>query len=79
MRVVRITLDMQDQKRFITAKEYADYRGVHASTVIRWIKNGRVPAEQPAGKKGAYAIPAAMIIENKHEYPPAPGWPERPL
>jgi len=64
---------------FVTVKEYAEYRGVHPSTVIRWIKEGRVPAEQPAGRKGTYAIPVDMIIKDPPMYPPVKDWPERPL
>jgi len=66
-----------DRPAFVTPKEYAEYRGVHLSTIMRWIKQGRVPAEQPAGKKGRYAIPAELL--EKIAYPPAPGWPERPI
>jgi excisionase family DNA binding protein len=67
-----------EKRAFITVKEYAAYRGVHPSTVIRWITDGRVPAEQPAGKKGRFAIPAEMIVSNS-TYAPLPDWPERPL
>lgn len=48
---------------FITPKEYAEYRGVHPSTVIRWIKNGTLVAEQPGGKKGRFAIPAEVLVQ----------------
>lgn len=47
---------------FITPKEFADFRGVHRSTVIRWIKMGHLPAEQPAGKKGRYDIPQEALL-----------------
>lgn len=66
-----------DQSAYISVKAYAHYRGIHPNTVIRWIKIGKVPAEQPGGRKGRYAIPAQMI--DKHNYPPVPGWPERPI
>lgn len=71
-----------DNPAFISPKEYAAWRGVHVNTVIRWIKQGRVPAEQPAGKHGRFAIPAEMIVKDplfRPVYPPAPGWPERPI
>jgi predicted site-specific integrase-resolvase len=62
---------------FVSPKEYAAFRGVHWTTVIRWIKAQRLPAEQPAGKKGRYAIPVEMM--EKTMFPPSPEWPERPL
>lgn len=64
------------KKAFITPKEYAEYRGVHPSTVIRWIKEGLLPAEQPAGKKGHYAIPVEMMVSNALRSP-IQGWPEK--
>lgn len=48
---------------FLTPKEFAEFRGVHPSTVIRWIKAGTLPAEQPGGKKGRFAIPAEALIQ----------------
>jgi len=33
-------------------KEYATLYGVHASTVRRWIRAGRLQFEQPAGRGG---------------------------
>lgn len=68
-----------ERPAFISVKEFAAYRRVHPNTILRWIKAGRVPAEQPAGKYGCYAIPAEMIIAHSVVYPPVPDWPARPL
>jgi len=56
---------------FMTAKEYAAFWKVHPSTVMRWIRKGRIPAEQPNGPHGEYFIPRGAR--------PAPvgGWPRR--
>jgi excisionase family DNA binding protein len=66
------------EKAFISVQDYAKYRGVHRNTIMKWIRAGRVPAEQPAGKNGKWAIPREMIIENP-TYPPLADWPERPI
>lgn len=47
----------------LTAKEYAAYWGVHRSTVIRWIKSGKVKVEQPGGKRGRLFI----LVGDKYE------------
>lgn len=60
---------------FVSVKEYAEYRGVHRNTIIKWIRAGRIAAEQPAGKRGRYAIPAEMIIA-RPDLPPASMWPK---
>jgi excisionase family DNA binding protein len=67
-----------EKRAFISVPEYAAYRGVHRNTIMKWIREGRVPAEQPAGKKGRWAIPREMIVENPI-YPPVADWSERPI
>lgn len=60
---------------FVTTREYAAIWGVHPSTVMRWIKKKRIPADQPNGEHGEYFIPrgARPIVDH---YPPAAGWPK---
>lgn len=61
---------------FITTQEYAVAWRVHPSTVMRWIRKGRIPFEQPNGKHGEYFIPKdARPIKDK--FPPAAGWPKK--
>ncbi len=52
--VKKITLA---SNRFMSPKEYAEYRGVHPNTVVRWIKSKKLHAEQPGGKGGHFFIP----------------------
>jgi excisionase family DNA binding protein len=62
---------------FVSVKEYAAYRGVHPNTILAWIRRGKIPAEQPGGPRGRYAIPAEMLIPYRTDLPPLTLWPER--
>ena len=64
-----------DQPAFFTVKEFAAYRRVTPRTIIHWIKTGKIAAEQPAGKKGRYAIPSEMITSHPN-LPPITLWPD---
>jgi len=52
---------MQDKPLFLTTEEAADILNVHVSTILRWIKTGRLPSSQ-IGKQ--YRIPRDAI-ENR--------------
>ncbi len=45
------------QKEFITPKEYAVYRGVNVRTVLRWLRDRKIPGDQPQGKNGRWFVP----------------------
>lgn len=46
-----------DKRKWIPVKEYAQYRGVTVRTVQRWLKDKKIPGDQPAGKKGMWFVP----------------------
>jgi excisionase family DNA binding protein len=46
----------------LTPKEFAARLGVHVKTVKRWIQDGRIRAEQTAGKRGRWLIPASELV-----------------
>lgn len=43
---------------FLTPQQYAHLRGVHLNTVMKWIREKKVLADQPSGRKGKWFIPA---------------------
>ena len=63
--------------RVMTVKEYADFRGVHRNTVMRWIYSKQIVAEQTAGKRGRYSIPVETAPLTHLGYPGAIGWPKK--
>ncbi len=44
------------QSEFMSIKEYAAIRGVNARTIMLWIRDGILKAEQPRGRKGRWFI-----------------------
>lgn len=49
-------IDTVEQKKFITPKEYAQYRGISVRTVQRWLREKKLPGEQTGGKNGLWLI-----------------------
>ncbi len=47
----------RQNSQFLTPKEYAEFHGVHRSTVIRWIKAGKITVVRPGGNRGWFFIP----------------------
>ncbi len=44
------------QSQFMSIKEYAAVRGVTSPTILAWIRDGILKAEQPRGRKGRWFI-----------------------
>ena len=52
-------------KPFYTTKEVAEFLGVTAPTIIKWVEQGRVGASKPAG--GHRRIPRDELVRLAHE------------
>lgn len=53
---------MNTEHAYLTVTEVADHYRVSVQTVLRWIKAGRIKAENIAsGKRPVYRIPAATL------------------
>ncbi len=47
--------------KYYTPKQVAEIMGVHFRTIHQWIKQGKMDADQPFGKRGRYHVPETAI------------------
>src|SRR5690348_4366539 len=48
-------------KRFLSPRGFSELSGLSLATVRRYIKNGKLPYRQPAGRRGRILIPADAL------------------
>jgi hypothetical protein len=48
-------------KRFLSPREFSVLSGLSLATVHRYIKDGKLPYRQPAGRRGRIIIPADAL------------------
>ena len=57
-------------RRYLSPQEFSELSGLSLSTVRRYLRNGRLPYRQPAGRRGRILIPAAALELSSAATPP---------
>jgi hypothetical protein len=62
--------------RYLSPQQFSGLSGLSLATVHRYLRNGRLPYQQPAGRRGRLLIPADALELLSAATPP--GGPPRP-
>src|SRR5262245_5075038 len=65
-------------RRYLSPQEFSTLSGLSLSTVHRYLRRGRLPYQQPAGRRGRILIPAT-VLEQIADDPSSAGSAQAPV